>query len=382
MCLVVNKFATRAPDAVDCSSRSWQQAVAATDCESRRKRGFPVSNLRRVLSRFVADVGSSSGVEQTFSQGLAQFRHLRHFKGMWLRRALVLEGTRGQPEDADLALYSRARLIWEENFSEPRAPTKMKLYIPKSIKRALHANLHGHAEAAQRRRRERDLPKTRLRMAQTRTTSTPVEAASAALAARASWLGRTVCRGSGCWTRRTWALPRRQTRGTSKPTATKVRHAHTQPTVAVQCRKQHKLVITPGTLTWVGDDDSTVPLQRALRMRQALRETYFSRARVFVVLDVASPPRLLGLAAPLVGGLVVSTAYFVNPPGPALRYNRALRLLRWVGISERVCAAWPLATQLIKQVVATGKLDLRGTRWQLIKREEGVFSQSRPGQHY
>ena len=78
---------------------------------------------------------------------------------MWLRRALVLEGTRGQPEDADLALYSRARLIWEENLSEPRAPTKMKLYIPNTIKRALHAKLHGHTEAAQRRRRERDLRK-------------------------------------------------------------------------------------------------------------------------------------------------------------------------------------------------------------------------------
>ena len=53
-----------------------------------------------------------------------------------------------------------------------------------------------------------------------------------------------------------------------------------------------------------------------------------------------------------------------------MRYNRALRLLRRVWISEGVCAASPLATKLIKQAVATAKLDLRGTRWQLISREE------------
>jgi hypothetical protein len=380
LCPVANKFATRAPDAADCSSRSWQQALAATDCESRRKRSFPVSNLRQVLSRFVAYVGSSSGVEQTFSQCLAQFRHLRNFKGMGLQRVLVLAGTRGQPEDADLALYSRARLIWEENFSEPRAPTKMKLYSPKAIKRASHAKLHGNTEAARRRRRERDLRK-RLKTAQTRTTSTPVEAASAAAAARlwAPAQAGELARQNLLQRQRLLdaedmglvavADPRdlQTYREKVRKTHQQYMHKHSK---RLQGRKQHQIVITPGTLTWVGDDDWTGPLQRALRMRQVLRETDFSRARVFVVQDVASPPRLVGLAASLVGGLVVSTAYFVNPPGPALRYNRALRLLRRVWISEGVCAASPLATKLIKQAVATAKLDLRGTRWQLISREE------------
>jgi len=300
---------------------------------------------------------------------------------MGLQRVLVLAGTRGQPEDADLALYSRARLIWEENFAQPRTPTKMKLYSPKATKRALHAKLRGNTEAAQRRRRERDLRK-RLKTAQTHGgTSTPVEAASAAAAARL-WAPKQA----GELARQNYlqrqrlldaadvglvaaADPRDLQTWRKKAGQTHQQYLR-KHALRSQGRQQHHIVITPGTLTWVGDNDWTVPLQRALRMRQVLRETEFSRARVFVVADVASPPRLVGLAASLVGGLLVSTAYFVNPPGPALRYNRALRLLRRVWISDGVCEASPLAIKLIKQAVETAKLDLRGTRWQFIDRAE------------
>ena len=220
-----------------------------------------------------------------------------------------------------------------------------------------------------------------MKTAQTRTTSTPVEAASAAAAARlwAPAQAGELARQNLLQRQRLLdaedmglvavADPRdlQTYREKVRKTHQQYMHKHSK---RLQGRKQHQIVITPGTLTWVGDDDWTGPLQRALRMRQVLRETDFSRARVFVVQDVASPPRLVGLAASLVGGLVVSTACFVNPPGPALRYNRALRLLRRVWISDGVCAASPLATKLIKQAVATAKLDLRGTRWQLISREE------------
>jgi hypothetical protein len=320
--------------------RSWHQAVVATADDSRRKLSFPSSNLRQVLSRFVAYVGSSSGVEQTFSQCLAQFRHLRNFKGLGLQRVLVLAGTRGQTPDADLALYARARIIWEENFDAPRGSRRMTLRSPKAAQRAVKERLHGNTEAAQRRRREEDL-QTRLRDAKTKgTTSTPVLAASVAAAARLWAPAQSVelARQKNLQEDRLLdaadmgvmvADPEklRTYREKLRMTHTKYLRKHTK---RLQGRRRRAIVITPGTLTWVGDADWTAPLQHALGMRRVLRETELSRARVFVVKDVTAPPRLVGLAASLIGGLVVSTAYLLNPPGPVLHYDRALRLNRKV----------------------------------------------------
>jgi hypothetical protein len=70
---IASKFAKQAPNALDCSARSWKNALALVAGDARRVKHFPSSNLRRVLSRFVAYVGSSSGVEQTFSQCPSQF---------------------------------------------------------------------------------------------------------------------------------------------------------------------------------------------------------------------------------------------------------------------------------------------------------------------
>jgi hypothetical protein len=64
-----------------------------------------------MLSRFVAYVGLSNGAEQTFSQRLSQFRHLRNFSVPGIQRIVVLAGTQGQSQEADNKLYARARLI-------------------------------------------------------------------------------------------------------------------------------------------------------------------------------------------------------------------------------------------------------------------------------
>ena len=79
---IANKSARQAPNSLDCSARSWKNALALVAGDARRVKHFPSSNLRQVLSRFVAYVGSSSGVEQTFSQRLSQFGHLRHYRDL------------------------------------------------------------------------------------------------------------------------------------------------------------------------------------------------------------------------------------------------------------------------------------------------------------
>ena len=78
--------------------RFWQNALALVAGDARRSKHFPSSNLRQVLSRFVAYVGSSSGVEQTFSQCLSQFRHLRQYSDLGMQWILVLAGARWQSE--------------------------------------------------------------------------------------------------------------------------------------------------------------------------------------------------------------------------------------------------------------------------------------------
>ena len=58
-------------------------------------------------------------------------------------------------------------------------------------------------------------------------------------------------------------------------------------------------------------------MSRAFDTRRALRVTDILRARLFVVRDVVSPPRLVSFVASLVGGPVISTT-LVYPPGLSL----------------------------------------------------------------
>ena len=88
------------------------------------RKAFENSSLQKLVFHFVAYVGSTSGVGQTLSQCLAQFRHLRNNSIPGLQRVLVLAGTRGQAHEEGLALYSRACQIWAENFGAPRRPKR------------------------------------------------------------------------------------------------------------------------------------------------------------------------------------------------------------------------------------------------------------------
>ena len=90
---MATQFATHiaAATATDVSTKAWQRIV-----EHGGKKACANSSLQKLLFRFVEYVGSTSGVEQTFSQCLAQFRHLRNYSVPGLQRVLALAGTRGQ----------------------------------------------------------------------------------------------------------------------------------------------------------------------------------------------------------------------------------------------------------------------------------------------
>ncbi|MFM7980154.1 MAG: hypothetical protein ACKPKO_12640, partial [Candidatus Fonsibacter sp.] len=100
-------------------------------------------------------------------------------------------------------------------------------------------------------------------------------------------------------------------------------------------------------------------VHQACLLRKARRVTDLSQARAYIVEDAAAPPRMMGLAASLVGGLVLSIAYFVSPPGPAIQYCRAIGQRRALWISPACQEAAPKAIDLIKTVSARSDSEWR-----------------------
>ena len=113
-----------------------------------------------------------------------------------------------------------------------------------------------------------------------------------------------------------------------------------------------------------------MPMSRAFDARRVLSVTDVARARLFVVRDVVSLPRLVSCAAPLVGGPFVSTTLCANPPGPCIVFDRALHLECWVWISRTCAGAAPATIDLLQQRVARAKSESQGARWHLISRAE------------
>jgi hypothetical protein len=79
---------------------------------------------------------------------------------------------------------------------------------------------------------------------------------------------------------------------------------------------------------------------------------------------------MVDLAASLVGGLVVAASFFANPLGPAIRYDRALRLRRKLWISDAVTEAAPKTVALIRHLVRDARNSTPGCHWCFIDRVE------------
>jgi len=149
-CPLATQFAMQIASATtsDVSLQAWQRTTKHVG-----KKACEKSSLLKLLHRFVAYIGSASKVERTFSQCMAQFRHLRNFGILGVQRTLVLAGTRGQSLEEDLALYARARQIWAENFGVPRQRRHCTIFSGKYLRRMSQKKVCGQTEAAARRRR-------------------------------------------------------------------------------------------------------------------------------------------------------------------------------------------------------------------------------------
>ncbi|MFM7989334.1 MAG: hypothetical protein ACKPKO_59475, partial [Candidatus Fonsibacter sp.] len=133
-----------------------------------------------------------------------------------------------------------------------------------------------------------------------------------------------------------------------------------------QGRSPNEIEIKLGMPTWIDDTDWCPSMRRALFNPHAVRVADVSQAQVLVVRDVAASPRVVSLASSLIGGLIVPTTFFSDPPGPIIFYHRALRLDRWVWISPACQTASPLTVKVFMQLVARARESSQGTRWRLI----------------
>lgn len=140
------------------------------------------------------------------------------------------------------------------------------------------------------------------------------------------------------------------------------------------------LRLDPGTPTWVADDDWNELMRKTFLGGQLRRELRLGVALAFVVRDAATPPRMIDLAASLVGGIVVSVAHMARPPGPILRYGRALSQKRALWISPGVRDQAPKTIELIRTAVRHAANTADGASWNLICQDEfsRLVSRGRP----
>ncbi len=128
--------------------------------------------------------------------------------------------------------------------------------------------------------------------------------------------------------------------------------------------------LKPGTPTWIGDADWDAVMRRTFLSCKLQRVPHISAAQAFVVRDVAAPPRMIDLAASLGGGLVASVAHIARPPGPIIRYGRALSQQRALWISSGARNMSPNTIDLIRKAVTHAAATTTGTRWTLIRQAE------------
>ena len=104
---------------------AWQKAVFETQRIDRRRVHYPISALLPLLRRFAAYTASTCGVEQAFSKFKRVLGESRGFSPHAEERVCVLSSISNTPDD-DIALASRARLIWATHFGTPRETPRLQ----------------------------------------------------------------------------------------------------------------------------------------------------------------------------------------------------------------------------------------------------------------
>ena len=380
---VANQMArTTAGLAASTSCDAWARAVQHTQgrADNRLRKDFPCKHLCQVLARYTAYAAATSGVEQQFSQYVALFHHLRNFSAFGIQRILVLAGSRGQTTEEDLDLCVRARHIWVDNFGAPRKKRTFTIQRLKTLQKRASKRATADSEAARSRRFHKVLNESVCRAQGSLTRPKDLDAVASRLWSQQQE-GELKRQRKLQLARKVEAVAMGALPAGSDDVDEKVLAEHVQKlgkTHEEYMRRRHHLLagrqrrsldLEPGTRVFVAKDCSchVAKLQAAFVQRQLQAELQASRANVFVVKDPADPPNIVGLAAALTGGLLVSAEFFLAPPGTAVRYARALQIQRVLWISPACATQSPQTVDLISRIVREGRSSAVTCKWRIME---------------
>ena len=353
------------------TSGAWRRAVQETQSTAQRRRHYEVSEILPLLWRYMAYSGSTSGVEQAFSRQKKLMGEQRNLTPHNEEILLCLGITSADPV-RDAALAAAARGVWMAAFGPPRAPRRPGLPEAGRIQRAARVSERAMAQT----RAER------LRLAAGGPGETETAIAAKRKAAK-MWgarqekeLGARVelakRRRLDAALQGTLARPAQDLEpGEISDHRRKARQAEgavLRRHAIFRARGQPRDLaagLGPGTRVFLQDEVRHSGLQLALSRNRWRAVNDRVLAEVFVVVDPARPDPRDAFVAALGGRLLVSPKFLLEPgAGAAVRYDRALRLPRYIWVSPACSAKFGNALDVMRRLVAfSGSDGAPKSRW-------------------
>ena len=358
---------------------AWQKAVSETQCTEIRRRTYPIAALLPLLRRFAAYIASTCGVEQYFSKFKRVLGECRGFSPQSEERIAVLSARTSTPTE-DILLAKHARLIWAESFGAPRAKRLSNLPAASALRR----QVIGEASAARARR-------AALELAAGSCDGKADERANAAIRKAGTMWGERqhtelVKRQALAKKRRVDAILHGSCpAGDDDDMADVAKYGHQLQQKRLQLLRKYTAdrvtprtpheVLPAGTRVFIepslmsrGNTDFRDSLSK-LRWRSVTDRVL---AQVLVVSDPAHPDPKDAFVAALGGRLLVSTDFLKGSGrhGVAIRYERALRLPRYLWVSPACEMKFAAALQVMRQMCQHAGTDEPRTRWKFDTSDE------------
>jgi hypothetical protein len=369
----------------DAAAAVWKRALQKTQATARRRHAFQAEALVGVLQRFLVSPGSTSGIRQNFSMFKRVLGQQWNGSPEAEERRLVLLLAAAASPAPDAELLAAARLIWARVFGAPRrgAPKLQRAPAPEQQPRSAQ-----NAAAWLRRRRQDVAARTGSASGgQLVAGDAAVDAAAMAAwsakhdgevrrqkAVRAEHLKTTIQHGCA-------PTELLGPAGSQEMQAFRTAEEARERTLDARQRHQASRFQTApapdvrGCRVFVDEEAREVlnktPAQWALARRQGEIILVEDRAvaSIFVALNPSQPGDRTSCVAAMTGALVSTPELFLNPPGVALKFQRALSLPRHIYLSTGCSSRHNVMVALMWRVC---ELAPRGTcRWTWYLEDDG-----------